>query len=592
MLYLKIKKKTTRRKRSYIEGFESKKEERKQSKKEVSYSEIIKEIADELNEEFPPSIRTLMRWKSEYVLSNNNIRSLSDNYSNSGRRSALNKKQEELIEQSINSVYLQPEKGTVSQTLEELKILVEMHNRENEDTPEKHILCPSRFQLQKSIDEIDFYTKLEKREGKKEAKRKTRTSKYNKRPDKVLEIGEVDHTILDYYVLDDELLLPLGRPWMTNILELFSRIPLGSDITFNNGSYITIGNALKMSILPKSIFYKQYPDIKNTTNYSGILEMLRTDNGKDFLSSDLDDAACELGMNLHHVQALKSWQKGAIEGFFRKQNVKLIDTLQGKTFRNILEKNKYNPEKESIITLSDFKRILYKWLYDVYPFSEIRIEHGKKVIPHKVWEREIINHPQDFVEKSQLDIIFGIGRQRVAREGGIEINCLKYDNNGLAKFRAIHGEKEKLHIKFHPSNLGYIDVLDPHKNEFFRVTAIDQSYADKLTLHQHNMIKKYVKEEMRQSEDDVKRLMDGKIQLREMVNDCLENNPKALKGRRGAKIREGGFTSQPPNSSPMQDHDKNRPENNSPHIIDVPRNEVIRKEGGDDNWDGSNIEWD
>lgn len=532
-------KKSALRKEEYIKKFNSKKDALKISKNDLDYAKIITEIASEMEDPYPPSLRTLMRWKSEYNASNGSLRALIDGYSNSGRRSTLNKYQKELIERAIDNIYLQPEKGTVAQTHDELDTLVGMHNIENNDFKDMIIKCPSRFQVQSAINDLDYWTVLEKREGKRQASRDVRTSKHNYRPERILEIGETDHTVLDYYVIDDDLLLPLGRPWMTNILELFCRIPLGSDITYENGSFITIANALKMSILPKSNFYQMYPDINNTTNYSGVLELLRTDNGADFISKDLDDAALEIGMVLHHVQVTKSWQKGAIEGFFRKQNVKLLDKIKGKTFRNILERAKYDPKKESLIRLSDFKRILYKWLYDVYPFNKVRIEHGKEIIPHKLWEKNIKDHPQDFIEKSDLDIIMGKSANRKARARGVEINNLRYDGVDLTRFRAAHGNNETVKVKFDPSNLGFIHFFDRFEKRFIRLNAVDSEYANELTLYQHNMIKQHVKEDMKRSDEDLKVLMEGKIQLREMINDLLENKPGVLSSRRGAKLRQG-----------------------------------------------------
>lgn len=527
------------RKEEYIKRFEGKKDLLKLLGDELNYAKIIIEIADELKDNFPPSLRTLMRWKSDYYSSNKSIRSLTDGYSNSGRKTTLNKYQLELIDTAIENTYLQPEKGTVAQTCDELKDLVDIHNQKFPDCQDMIIKCPSRFQVQSAINALDYLTVLEKREGKKEAARDIRTSKHNYRPERILEIGETDHTVLDYFVIDDDLMLPLGRPWMTNIMELLCRIPLGSEITYENGSFITIAKALKMSILPKSDFYQKYPDINNRTNYSGVLETLRTDNGADFVSKDLDDAALEIGMNLHHVQVTKSWQKGAIEGFFQKQNVKLLEKLKGKTFRNILERAKYNPQKEALVRLSDFKRILYKWLYDVYPYETVRIEHGKEIIPHKLWEKNIVDCPQDFIEKSDLEIIFGKSATRQAHGRGIEINNLRYDGTDLTRFRSLHGNKEKVKVKYDPSDLGFIHFFDNFEKRFVRLNAVDSEYANNLTLYQHKMIKAIVKEDMKRDDEDIKVLMQGKLELREMVHDLLENKPGKLATKKGAKLRAG-----------------------------------------------------
>ena len=575
------------KKENYIKLFIENKDIEKLKTNKINYDHIILKIAEEIHDPSPPSLRTLLRWKKDYYESNCSIRSLAYSYSNSGKKSTLTKVQKDLTQEAINTKYLTPEKCSVSQTHSELEILVEIYNRQQDEKDKSRIKCPSRFQVDSAIKKIDFYTKVESRDGKREAKRITRIAKHNHRPDEILELGETDHTVLDYFVLDDELLMPLGRPWMTNIVESLSRISLGSDITYENGSFITIGNALKMSILPKDNFYKKYQDINNRANYSGILNCLRTDNGKDFVCNDLQDAAHEIGMILHHVQVTKSWHKGRIEQFFRKQNVKVFDTLQAKAFRNVIERANYNPEKLAFITLSDFKRIIYKWLYDVYPFEKVRIEHGLEVIPHKLWEKNIVNHPQDFIAKNNLDIIFGKGAERNTSSNGIEINRLKYSNNELSHYRKKYGDEKKVKIKYDPNNLGSIYVWNAYENEYYLVDAVDKEYADNLTLFQHNMIKKHVKEEMQQNSDEMKILMDGKIQLREMVHDLIENNPKKLVTKQGNKLRRNISTASIPQIS--EEVNKKEPKNNQQNLS--VKSTKKNKEVDDRDWSDSNIEY-
>ncbi|MFA0350011.1 transposase, partial [Vibrio sp. 10N.222.55.C6] len=51
-------------------------------------------------------------------------------------------------------------------------------------------------------------------------------------PTRVLQRVEIDHTPLDVILIDDELLVPLGRPYLTLLVDVFSGCIIGYHIGF------------------------------------------------------------------------------------------------------------------------------------------------------------------------------------------------------------------------------------------------------------------------------------------------------------------------------------------------------------------------
>ena len=57
-------------------------------------------------------------------------------------------------------------------------------------------------------------------------------------PTRPLEVVEIDHSLLPFYVLDNEYRLPVGLPWLTSAVDLYSQTVIGYYLTFDTPSYL------------------------------------------------------------------------------------------------------------------------------------------------------------------------------------------------------------------------------------------------------------------------------------------------------------------------------------------------------------------
>jgi len=99
--------------------------------------------------------------------------------------------------------------------------------------------------------------------------------------DDPLERIECDHTRLDLMIVDAETRLPLGRPRLTVILDVDSRIVHGIHISFYHPSYLSLMQSLRHVINQKDYMRNHYPEIKNDWPASGLPDLLVVDNGTD-----------------------------------------------------------------------------------------------------------------------------------------------------------------------------------------------------------------------------------------------------------------------------------------------------------------------
>lgn len=101
------------------------------------------------------------------------------------------------------------------------------------------------------------------------------------------EIWQADHTLLDILVRNEK--GQPERPWLTIILDDYSRAVVGYFLTFQAPSAIQTALALHQAIWHKrNLDWPIY----------GIPEQFYTDHGSDFTSNHLEQVAIELKMNL------------------------------------------------------------------------------------------------------------------------------------------------------------------------------------------------------------------------------------------------------------------------------------------------------
>jgi hypothetical protein len=127
-----------------------------------------------------------------------------------------------------------------------------------------------------------------------------------------LEQAWVDQVLLDVTVIDEKSGLPLGRPYITFIVDEFSGYPLGYDLGFTPPSYVSIMHALNHAIKPKGYVKKKYPIIENEWNAKGIPIKLVVDNGKEFLGKVLTEICDQIGIELQYKPRKRPYFKGTV----------------------------------------------------------------------------------------------------------------------------------------------------------------------------------------------------------------------------------------------------------------------------------------
>jgi putative transposase len=569
---------------------------------------LISKVAARLNEPKPPSVITVWRWWRSYTDSGQDVRSLVPAIQARGNRNRRffgrqakegelknnpeaqkrSAKVAELLNQAIDEVYLKDQRFTVQAVLDALLVKVDDANqfRDSDDQlPE-----PKRSAVYEAIAKLDDYEVIEARFGKKIADEKYRAVLQGPRPTRPLERVECDHTILDLFVIDPMMMLPIGRAYLTWMMCVFTKMVLGFYISFNPPSYLTVMECLKHAIRSKTYLRKKFSNIRNDWNPYGIPEMLVVDNAREFHGRNLEDACHQLGIVLQFSQKGKPWLRPTIERSFGTLATQLHHQLPGTTFSNIFDRADYDPGKTAIITPDTLDEITHKWIADVYQVSPHR---GIRDIPALRWERGIAEWPPALpVNNELLDVALGYTEERVVSARGIELDNLFYNDDELALVRRGVDSQKKVIIKRNPSDLSLIHVYDQKHNTYLPVPAVDQKYTKGLTLYQHNVISRYVRDELKRKVDYLS-LARGKQEIQEIVErEWASAKSKNKTRKRLARYRgEGVQKREAIEPSPSQDKaDGPRLIPPSvPHLLLPPLSEVPLEEAADDSA-ASNIE--
>lgn len=430
--------------------------------------EKIKEIAKSLEDIRAPSISTIRRWFSRF--SGRDVVKLVPKHSKKGRCSAISDELEEILMGVIEEMYLTPERIDIS------KVIIEYQKRVDEKNatclPSSQLNKPSGMTIRRYIAKLDAYEVDIHRLGKHAAKKKHRMATEVLVVMDILDRWEIDHTLLDVLLVDEETGLIIGRPYITVVLDKFSRMIMGYVIHLAAPNTETVLRVIERSIRPKAGFLKRFPGVKHEWRAHGLPSRVVPDNAAEFHADDLIAGFNELGIEIMYPRSRGPEMKGSVERFFRTLNTGLIHNLPGTTFSNVQEKGDYKSDKHACLTLDQLESGVVKWIVDGYHQTPHRSLDERT--PSQVWasaeDNRLIKLP---VNLDELECILARRRSVCVHHYGIEVDGHGYHSPELAQLRARMTHKEKISVRFR-DELNHVWVHDRFRNVFLQVPIKDK----------------------------------------------------------------------------------------------------------------------
>jgi putative transposase len=433
----------------------------------------LKEIAKKIGDSCAPSICTIRRWASKYI--GKDILKLMPKHSKKGRAASITGELKVILDAVIEKLYLTETPVSVSAVIGELELRIKESNLGR--LPSNQLAMPSGMTVRRYIANLDPYLVDEARLGKHAAKKKHRAATGVLLVSHILERWEIDHTPLDVLLVDEETGLVIGRPFMTVVVDKFSRMVMGYLLHLAAPNTESVLRVIERAIRPKADLLQRFPKVKNEWRAHGMPARIVPDNAAEFHADDLAEGFDDLGIEILYPPSRAPEKKGTVERFFSTQNLGLIHNLPGTTFSNIQQRGDYDSEKHACFTLVQLEAAVVKWIVDGYHQTPHRGLNKKT--PAQAWlddeKQHLIRLPVD------LDALECILARRCAvkvHHYGIEVGTIGYHSSELAQLRMRLKPDEKVSVRFR-DEAGHVWVHDRFRNVFLQVPVKDKRMIGK-----------------------------------------------------------------------------------------------------------------
>jgi putative transposase len=286
---------------------------------------------------------------------------------------------------------------------------------------------PSEGTIRAFIDSAECYETVKTKFGEPAADARFKGNRHPIQATRLLEVVMIDSTILDAWCcLDDESLLPLGRPTLTIAIDLYTRMILAVIVTFEPPSLFTAMACLKRVNTPKHDINVRWPHIERVSDGWGKPKTIIVDNelaqtGKSY------QAACEDGkIHVKWAPVKRPQYKAVVERFFLTLKMMLLDKLPGGLPYKpaIMSQLGIDPAQISTITMSKLVELINQTINDVYHYDT----HTTIGMPPALaWEKSKAKHKRPFIDDPDfLEAAFGALEDGTLTTSGIEFDRMVF----------------------------------------------------------------------------------------------------------------------------------------------------------------------
>lgn len=503
-------------------------------------SPVVQKVAKQISDSRPPSVTTVYRWYKRYCVGRD-MRALIPRFDRRGS-SAPRQAQRvlELAAEATEDAYNASPAATGKSIHDRLVGKIRAENARR--APDDQLSVPALRTTYRLFERMEAYDLHVLRNGKASADRRFRIVKGGPKVENILERVEADHTPLDLFLVDEVAALPLGRPILTLLIDVYSRFPLGYFLSFGGTSTAVVMGALRHAVLPKAPAKEVVPNLKVEHCWPcyGRMDLLVVDNGLEFHSDDLGSVAFDLGVELRFCPKHQPRFKGVIERFLKTVNYYFAHQMPGTSLAKLADRGDYDPEKCALLTMAEFKHLFEKWLLDVYAQTPHR---GIGTTPWSKWHEGLARRTPELPESlADLQRRIGLVRERRLRHDGVTLDGIRYSGPELEPVIRKWGPGIKVRIVVDAQDLGAIHVWPPESQDPITVPAVDRAYANGLTQYQHELIRRRARENGA-SEEDTETLAAAKFELASSI-DALMTSRMQRNRRRAAHMH--GKTSDKP----------------------------------------------
>jgi putative transposase len=371
----------------------------------------------------------------------------------------LSEEVETVIRQLIDSYYLRKERPRV----------IDLHRQIALVCRSGGLPAPSYKAVWRRVNSIDPALMVKPREGTKAARDKFKSVGAGLRPTRALELAQIDHTLADIIVVDELERRPIGRPWLTLLIDVATRVIAGFHLSLDTPSSTTVALALSHAVLPKR-GSKDQPDLSASWPVEGLPQTIHLDNAKEFHGQALERGCREYRISLTFRPPQTPHFGGHIERLIGTMMGDL-HLLPGTTFSSVKSRGEYNSAANASLTMRELEQWLTLQIVEVYHQREHR---AIGMPPLAAWTRSLadpmnaVRRPAD-AQKFYIDFL--PGESRLIRRDGIQMFGIHYWDSALSPVAG--RSTEKYLVRYDPRDLSHVYVKDRKLHQYLKVPYRD-----------------------------------------------------------------------------------------------------------------------
>lgn len=306
------------------------------------------------------------------------------------------------------------------------------------------------------------------------------TPRHGVRP---FEYVHIDHTLVDVELKCRRTGKPLGRPWLTLMVDSFSRRIMAFHLGFNAPDRATVLMCFRAFV----------------QRWNRLPFMTICDNGKDLIARDVENFVSSLGCHVRRRPAGKPRVGSVMERMFGTVNTQLFHNLDGNTklTKNVrMITGSHLPQKLANWGLEDLYKLIEQWAFDFYDneshpaldmsprdaFIKAIKETGER--PHK-----LIQFNQDFLVASCPTVDRG-GERTIDRQRGVKVHNFYYQS---PMFDSLRLHKKKVPVRFDPNDVGRVFVQLPNL-QWIEARSMQLQHIARINLRQLKAISEEYKQ--------------------------------------------------------------------------------------------------
>ncbi|WP_241256829.1 Mu transposase C-terminal domain-containing protein [Rhodococcus sp. KRD162] len=277
----------------------------------------------------------------------------------------------------------------------------------------------------------------------------------------VLQQVQIDHTVVDLMIVDEYDRAPIGRPYLTIAIDVFSRCVPGFVVTLDPPSAVSVGLCLGRVCSDKSVWIDSLglgADVR--WPMAGKPHRLYVDNASEFKSEALQRGCEQHSIDLGYRPPGRPHYGGIVERIIGTVMTQ-VHELPGTTFSNPTQRGSYDSDSKAALTLRELER----WLILAVAAYHAEVHTSLRQSPAAQW---ISNTAADSArptstvvdETAFLVDFLPVIRRRLTRTGFV-IDHIQYFSNALKPWIARREKLGQFVIRRDPRDLSRVWVLDP-----------------------------------------------------------------------------------------------------------------------------------